>query len=326
MMTTAVPAREGFARWRERIATTFGQLDVESVRGVEPQTPVGQLAERTLGRVAAFYVSGSPQIIRRTPRAISRAPADGLKVCIQQRGRTVVHQNERELVIRPGQLAVYDTGVPYDLDLAGTWSCAVMLIPRDALGLSHRSLRDAMSHTWQISAGPGVALTHLLTGCTGQEVDQSSPFADAALGEAGLNLMSSLLDAVEPASLERASSSDLTRRTYRYIHDHLDDIDLSLAGIAHELAISERTLHRLFRNEPQGVAELIRVLRLEAIRSDLADPRLRRRSVMAIATGWGFPDQSHFTRAFRQQFGVTPAAWRRSRVGEPVRPARRMTR
>ncbi|TMV72421.1 AraC family transcriptional regulator, partial [Thioclava sp. BHET1] len=37
-------------------------------------------------------------------------------------------------------------------------------------------------------------------------------------------------------------------------------------------------------------------------------------SVAAIADATGFADQAHLTRAFRQQTGATPAAWRRGEI------------
>ncbi|MGW9499321.1 helix-turn-helix domain-containing protein [Streptomyces prasinus] len=39
---------------------------------------------------------------------------------------------------------------------------------------------------------------------------------------------------------------------------------------------------------------------------DLTDPRLRSRSIRAIATRWGFVDAAHFSRAFRAAYGVSP--------------------
>jgi hypothetical protein len=57
-------------------------------------------------------VAGSPQIVRRTAASLTAAPADPLKVCIQQTGRAVIHQGDREVVIGPGELALYDTGRP----------------------------------------------------------------------------------------------------------------------------------------------------------------------------------------------------------------------
>jgi transcriptional regulator GlxA family with amidase domain len=38
------------------------------------------------------------------------------------------------------------------------------------------------------------------------------------------------------------------------------------------------------------------------------------RSLAEIAMAAGFSDQSHFTRCFRRQFGITPAAYRQAAI------------
>jgi AraC family transcriptional regulator len=54
-------------------------------------------------------------------------------------------------------------------------------------------------------------------------------------------------------------------------------------------------------------AQYIRRLRLEWAAQSL---RKRDQSLAEIASAAGFSDQSHFTRWFKRQFGVTPAAFR----------------
>jgi AraC family transcriptional activator of tynA and feaB len=46
--------------------------------------------------------------------------------------------------------------------------------------------------------------------------------------------------------------------------------------------------------------------RLERCRRDLEEPLLRVRTVSEIAYSWGFSDVSHFSRSFKQKFGITP--------------------
>ncbi len=48
--------------------------------------------------------------------------------------------------------------------------------------------------------------------------------------------------------------------------------------------------------------------RLEQCAKDLCDPRRAGERIAEIAFRWGFGDASHFSRAFRQQFGCAPGA------------------
>lgn len=62
------------------------------------------------------------------------------------------------------------------------------------------------------------------------------------------------------------------------------------------------------------LSRLIWKMRLDACRRDLADPRLRDRSVSDIAFSWGFNNAAHFSRSFRDEYGVSPREWREASV------------
>jgi len=293
-------------QWRVQLGAAFGRLQAERYDGsVRPGDQLaGRLTGAVLGRTGVFEVAGTPQIVRRTREAISAAPADPLKLCIQQAGRAVVHQGATEIVISPGELAVYDTGRPYAIRLEGDWRCGVMTVPRESLGLSPAATAAAMGHPLPVT-GLGGVLAHWLTTCL--ESAGPATIAGERLGEAGVQLVASLL-----CGPDESPAEDLQRERIRqFLRTSLPDPDLCPAVVAAAHNISERTLHRLFEREPMTVAETIRALRLEATYADLVNPRLRRTSVMAIAARWGYRDQAHFTRTFRARYGVTPARLRR---------------
>ena len=50
--------------------------------------------------------------------------------------------------------------------------------------------------------------------------------------------------------------------------------------------------------------------RLERCRQDLRDPEQRYRPGAAIGTHWGFLSAAHFSRAFRDEYGIPPAEFR----------------
>src|SRR5690242_13487501 len=101
-------------QWRAELGSTFNRLAPEPL---DERDPGGRLAGVWLGSLVAFEVSGSPQIVRRTTGAVRKAPTDLLKICLQARGRAIVHQGGAEVVVEPGQMALYDTAQPYDLRL-----------------------------------------------------------------------------------------------------------------------------------------------------------------------------------------------------------------
>src|SRR5690606_31563428 len=73
---------------------------------------------------------------------------------------------------------------------------------------------------------------------------------------------------------------------------------------------------------------------LERCRLDLRSPLHTQKSISDILYQWGFNDSASFSRAFREQYGVSPREYRKSGFPEDVdpndtlrrgRPARRTT-
>ncbi|MEU4888548.1 MULTISPECIES: helix-turn-helix transcriptional regulator [Streptomyces] len=75
---------------------------------------------------------------------------------------------------------------------------------------------------------------------------------------------------------------------------------------ARELSVSVRTLHRVFAAAGESVGAYIR-RRLEQARLRLLAAPRGRLSVSELAAYWQFADSSHVIRAFKQQYGRTPA-------------------
>jgi len=96
----------------------------------------------------------------------------------------------------------------------------------------------------------------------------------------------------------------------RIMEEHLD-APLRIAAIAARLGISPRTLEGLFRNNVELTpGAYYQSLRLGAARRLLRDTR---RSVTEIAVRTGFSSIAALSRAFRNQFGISPRQFRQRR-------------
>jgi AraC-like DNA-binding protein len=292
--------------WRVNLGAAFQDL---VPGGVDNQpAPRGSLSGVRLGPVGMFTVSGTPQVVQRTTSAVRRSPGDLIKVCVQLHGRATVQQGSHEVALGPGELAVYDTGRPYRIRLDGAWTCAVMALPRDAIGLPDSDLDHGMHRVYPATHGPGSVLSHFVVSTVAQPGPPGAAAA-AKLGEAGSTLLAgTLLDDGDLAATDAAD--DMRAHVIRFVRAHLDDPRLSRAGIADAHHMSVRTLDRLFADQPWSVSGLIRHERLEAVRRDLTDPALRNRGVAALAARWCFFDAAHFSRVFRQHYGYPPSRTR----------------
>jgi len=106
----------------------------------------------------------------------------------------------------------------------------------------------------------------------------------------------------------------LLQRIYDSIERKLGDPDITPARIAQMEGISERYLQKLFETTGDNFTHYLRERRLQHCWSDLANPTEAHRSVSDIAFGYGFSDAAHFSRSFRDRFGLSPRAFRQQQA------------
>ncbi len=93
----------------------------------------------------------------------------------------------------------------------------------------------------------------------------------------------------------------------RIIRQHLHDGELTLALVAQQLHISERTLQRRLKRELGSFHEILDEVRKELLQLYLADTSIPFKDV---ARRLGFADQSSFTRIVHRWHGQTPKTLR----------------
>jgi transcriptional regulator GlxA family with amidase domain len=110
---------------------------------------------------------------------------------------------------------------------------------------------------------------------------------------------------------------ELILEAQQWLQDHLGQ-SLSIAQLARQLDMSERTLGRRFR-AATGLAPLayLQSLRIGAAKDLLRHSNL---SVGDIAWQVGMADQSHFSRLFKRQVGMSPLRYRGAVRGKLFAP------
>lgn len=103
----------------------------------------------------------------------------------------------------------------------------------------------------------------------------------------------------------------LARAAMEIADARLADPELSPVSLARQLNVSVRTLYRAFAAAGEPAAAYIRRRRLERARLDLASRRCQP-GIAELAARWQFADGSHFIRAFKKQYGQTPAEFARA--------------
>ncbi|MFK1548891.1 GlxA family transcriptional regulator [Pseudomonas aeruginosa] len=96
---------------------------------------------------------------------------------------------------------------------------------------------------------------------------------------------------------------DLVKQAIRIMEQHLEEA-VPIPEICERIGISQRQLDRLFNQIVQKSPALYyRDIRLDRARCLVTQTDM---SLMEIAVASGFPNQSHFSRIYRERFGLTP--------------------
>ncbi|GAA2850560.1 helix-turn-helix domain-containing protein [Paenarthrobacter ilicis] len=307
--STVVAVRaDSFAEWSRAISTSFVPL---VAKGPAHASFHGTMRSRVLGQISVVEVAAGPHTVLRTPELIAKSTGRFFKLSIQLAGSGRLVQDDREALLRPGDLSIYDTSRPYQLTFDDDFRTLVLMFPHVLLDLP----AGAMGHVTALRIPGDEGLGQLISPFLVRLADN----LEALSGANGLRLVHNALDLVTTlfnGELDHVVETGrdphllLLARIHDYIEANLGDPDLSPGSIAAAHYISTRHLHDLFQEIDTTVASSIRQRRLERCRRDLKDPVLLDRPVTAIAARWGFTDAAHFSRIFRAAFGNSPTGYR----------------
>ncbi|WP_260927687.1 acetamidase/formamidase family protein [Novosphingobium sp. 9] len=127
-------------------------------------------------------------------------------------------------------------------------------------------------------------------------------------------LVTALLDNAPPKAMGGAAGmrAALLERIFQTIEIRLSDPNLNYQMVAAEHGISPRYLQKLFESINDSFGHYVKVRRLERCRLDLRSPLHVQKSISDILFEWGFNDSASFSRAFREQYCISPREYRKA--------------
>lgn len=309
--TDGAAPQKRIALWQDIVCDVFVQLDCRSDAGDNFR---GAVDSRDLGPLQCTDVTSSRQRVCRTRQRIRRAREEFVLVALGVTGTGYVTQDGREAVIAPGQFALYDTTRPYELRFDGDFVQTVIQAPRAEL-LRRIGATEGLTATTFAVDRPLERLTaDFLRGAARVAGGVGAEAAGRLSGQA-LDLLATTLaerlDAVAFGSTSHRAATLL--RLKAYIEARLGDGGLSLAAVAAGLGLSPRYVNDLLADEQTSFRRYLLARRLEQCRRSLAAHG--HLQVGEVAFLWGFNDLAHFSRAFKERFGLSPRAWRAAALG-----------
>jgi AraC-like DNA-binding protein len=307
--TEGVPAGDRAEAIRALIWSKVVRVEIEHHRQPAQIAAKGTIAD--LGPLNVCSVRSNATTIRRTPKLAHDDLEPSLFLGLQISGSSMVIQGDRQAVLRPGDLALYDTTAPYTLLNDDGIHQHYFRIPIEALALP----ASAINQVTAVRLSPDRPVADLAA--TYFERLATNPTllglpAAEAVGHPSIELVRALITTqlADPRLAREPLEATLQLRIMEYVRAHLAEHDLTAARIARKHHISVRHLYGILAASGISLGDWVRAHRLEECRRDLARPGAQSATIASIAHRWGFGDATNFGRAFKEAYGMSPRQWR----------------
>jgi acetamidase/formamidase/AraC-like DNA-binding protein len=234
-------------------------------------------------------------------------------------GGATVTTSQETLSVVDGDLIAGRSEAAVGLRFAGDHRALIVRLPQQLLTSRlkaplpvHPRMIGTESGSARVFAGMLRSLADTITDLT---PEQAAP-AELALPEF---LLTSLLDKAPPKALGGAAGmrAALLERIFQTIEMRLADPNLNYRQVAAEHGVSPRYLQKLFESIDDSFGHYVKMRRLERCRLDLRSPLHVQKSISDILFQWGFNDSASFSRAFREQFDMSPREYRKASDDAP---------
>jgi AraC family transcriptional regulator, positive regulator of tynA and feaB len=312
--TAGLPEAEQFGYWHEAVWEAFVPVTLD--RTGEGRFP-SAVSAHAVGPLGVSRIASDPQRVNRTADQV-RAKAGDVFFCnLPLSAGSWASQDGRRADLEVGDLVIIDGSQPFELGFERAFDQISITVPHDLLApllaAPARATAVRVAGDQGVGAIAGAALRALAVGEETLDAQSARGVAERvssllALALGGL----SSAGPKPPRELLLASAIDEVERA-------LADPELSPDRVAERINVSTRYLHQLFSERGLSFGRHLLARRLEHCRRDLADPALAGIGIGEIAWRNGFQDPSHFGRAFKAAYDLTPGGGghRRSRPSLP---------
>lgn len=278
-----------------------------------------ELRTRNLGGINFFDIRADAHHAVRTPALLKADDTRVYGITLQMEGTSSITQDGQTSTLHPGDFALYDSTREFERDFPESYRCLIVRFPHAMMQLPSHTLSNVTATRFGAGEGVGVVVSPFLA--------ETANNLSELTGWAGVRVAHALIDLVSSALAEKLTDEQIAAANPRahafvrigdYIMQNLGDPTLSPDVISHANFISTRQLHKIFHAERVTVSQFIRDRRLEECRRQLGDPADAHLSVGQIAAQWGIYDGAHFSRIFRNAYGISPRDYRRSQLDTSV--------
>ncbi|UCV27066.1 helix-turn-helix domain-containing protein [Ferribacterium limneticum] len=293
--------------WRDHVSKALIGIDCTAtdVAGLNVSLSYSQL-----GMVGMAELKGNRHVVERDLQQIRSHEKDSAFICLQLEGATHILQGGECMPVESGDVFYYATSYPYVHGNTSDIHTLIFDIPIDTMLSQCPNFGTGRPGKLSQNLGYGhLVLSGALDITRGLKKDSSHQSKTDA-GNRLLSLLTSLLGSSAHGNNVTRSQMYVVLQAKALIEKNLDSNVLDCDFVAKAIGLSARQLNRIFEHEGTSVSRLIWRRRLERANDDLMSPAMRHVQVAEIAYRWGFSSAAHFSRVYRQHYGLPPATKR----------------
>lgn len=306
--TAGVPAGRRMSYWNEVYTSRFARVTFDPVSrdNFEAELRTGTIGPLSLARVSYHAAN-----VERTRSHIDRTRQHLFSFVLHLRGRGMFTHYGHSTILDEGDFTLSDNAEPHHLNLQGPADVIIVQSPPDVLKTYLPSPERLCGLRLPAREGFTSIAAAMMRSLMDQLERGVSPRFSPMVVRNVLEVMATSYAMVFDKGVGDCSIAGARRVQARcFIEAHLKDPDLTPTMIAGALDVSPRYLRMLFAADRETVSGYILRRRLEECARHLASSLWRGQTITEIAFAGGFNSTTHFSRAFRQQFGVTPREYR----------------
>jgi len=255
-----------------------------------------------------------PCAAKRTRTSVMADSCETLTIQMVLQGREYIDFDGEAISLRRGDLLIWDSTKPMSFSIDERLHKISVVLPlerfRSWLPRSWFSIR----HSIDGHSKSGILLANHIHSLS-RSVFSGGCKDDYALIDATIGVLLNALDVGKDEEPEPLRTTQL-RHLKQYIIANIRNPTLSTSVIAKAGGMSSRYLHWLFEPTNETVTQYVYRQRLDLCVRDLLNPRMQGRKIADIAYFWGFQDATHFSKRFKQRFGMSPRYFRDRMLNE----------
>jgi AraC-like DNA-binding protein len=306
--TAGVPACRRARYWSDVYTSHFSDVSLDVLTRGDFQA---ELRIGTMGPLSLARVRHTSATLEQTRLHVDKSGQRHFSFVLYTRGRGVFTHYGHETLLDEGDFTLSDNAEPHHLKLQGPADAIILRCPASVL----KPYLPAPEHLCglRLPAGEGLTSTAaVMMRSLLEQLDRGlSPRSEQVVARTVLEVMATSYAIVFDHGVPDCSMIGARRvQARRFIESHLSEPDLTAAAVARALNVSPRYLRMVFAEECESLPSYILRRRLEECARRLASSLWCGQTITDVAFATGFNSAPHFTRAFREHFGLTPRQYR----------------